>query len=468
MRGVRHISPSAMEKFIACPAWWATAYDDELKFNTRTDYTDVGTLVHGALEKWRNPNDPKPQTFEALEQCFRDVCAELQLVESLAVYKRGQDIIRKAFEIDSINRHLPMSLAVTWAVEYEIKDYFGVPYGQPPKWPRKMVGYIDRIALIQMPGIACGPGMEYLEPKQVPHILVVEDYKTGRAKSWSEITEEEIQPSSYLCYAQDVLVPLLRSQGYNIARTVLLWSYIDHGIAIPVQETDIDTDDVREYIGNIATQMIIFKEKYEEITDEIAAFEEMGQHALAEQLRGELARFLAGFERVNAKCSWCSRKAVCENFNRQLNQKIVVDLTLTDMERFFADRDRYAAIHKAAEEARKAYDSAYRAYLDHMNKENVIVGDRLWHANSIDGSYHAPAVVAELLGEAFVLNSAKISKEAISAEVARIATFDPERAAKVSEELERRIVPGVGARVVKSRKLRPAEKKKLEQEQQAS
>ena len=453
MIGVKHTSASSINKFVECPAHWAFAYDDDLKINTRSEWTDAGVIVHGALEKWRDPKAPCPQTFEELERCYREVCGELQLAESLSVFKRGLDLIRKAFEIDSTNKHVPMNLAQTMCVEFEIKDYYGVPEGQPPKWSRPFVGFLDRIAIIRKPD-----GSNKI-------IVIFEDYKTGRVKSWSELIEDDVQPSGYLAYGKDIYVPWLRTQidpvtgkPYDVERIVLLWSYIDHGVSMPIQETDIELEEFVDYIGNVTVQMVNFKEQYENIVADLENAFELDNKELIATTQGKLSALMSKFERVNDHCSWCPRKRVCTQFNRQMEQEIVVDLQTVDMDKFLTDRARYASIAKAAEDARKTMDAQFNAYLDKGGLTEIIAGGRVWKSNTRKADYHAPTVVASLLGDAFVLNSAKITKEAVEAELGRRAAFDPEGTAKIREELEKRIIPGFGGRTVTSSKL-PASKK---------
>lgn len=430
MHRPKHVSASSITKAVDCLAQWAASYDSDRKVHSRSQYTDAGNLVHAALEKWRNPEANLPQTYETLHQCYLDITRELKLTETFGVFKRGLELLKKAYGLSQYHPTIPVHLATTISVETEIADY------QPEGWPLPLKGFIDRLAIV------C------VDPAQpmVVDALVVEDYKTGKAKSWSELTDEDIQPVLYFMWVKDVLVPHLEALDYTVKKIALVWTYINDGVAVPMYEADFDAETAKWWVASISQQMLDFVDAYN-------AWQAEGK---------DINAFLVQYEKPNKYCSYCPRKNVCQSFQRLLTQELVIDLTSpnTSWDEINAARQKYGAMAKEADLRRKEIDDLIRVHLDQTKDESIIVGDMELVANTQERKEHLVRHVADILGSDVVINAASITQDAVNKELARIALTDAERANALREELEARMSRGPGARIVRERKIRKATAKK--------
>lgn len=424
-----HISVSSLSSFTECPARWTLSYDEERKIRLSNDAADAGIIVHGALERWRDPQNGFPQTWEALEECFKYVAADLKKAESLEVYKKAHDLCRRAFALSQSHPTIPMQFARTIAVEYNIEGY------QPEGWPKPLKGFIDHLFMVT-------PNPE------VPHeiILGVEDYKTGRPKTWSDLTDNDLQPPAYLAYARDVLVPWIESQGYRVLRIALVWTYVASGEAVNMYEPDFDVVLIKDYIANLANQQISFENEYN-----AAQANDPGDGSKIDQ-------FLEKHERPNSYCSYCPRKNRCATFQKLLEQKHTIDLTNpnTSMEEIWSFREKMAALQKEGENQKKEVDDLIRVYLDQNHLSTIPMNDFEIHADQQTREEHDTKVVADVLGVEFVVAFGKLTKDAIEKQLDLLATGDPELAKQKRAELEARIKRSPGPRIVKTRKLKKA------------
>lgn len=449
MKLPEHTSSSQLTSFTECPAKFTLSYDADRKIRMSNGAADAGIIVHGAAEKWRNPESSLEPTWDNLLECFRQVTAELKLAESLEVYKKALGLLQRFFTLSQSHPTIPMQFAKTISVEYEIEDY------QPEGWPKKLKGFIDHLFIVT-------PNPE------VPHeiILGVEDYKTGKPKTWTELTDSDLQPPLYLAFAKDVLVPYLESLGYKVLKVALVWTYVSNGEAVPMYEPDFDIALVKDYVGNLSRQIIAFVDEYN--AAEEAAYAEWPEQSanqefatLEEFVQARMDKFLVKHERPNSYCSYCPRKNRCQTFQRLLDQQMTIDLTdpNTTMEEIWAQRERMAAIGKEGDRQKKEIDDLIRTYLDQEHLSAIPMKDFEIHADAQRREEHTTPVVAEVLGQAFVLQYASVTKDAVEKELDRIAIMDPELAKEKRLELEARIKRTPGARPVKTRKLKPAASK---------
>lgn len=451
MKAPAHISSSQLTSFAECPPRWTLSYDQDRKIRSRNDAADAGVIVHGALEIWRNPENGYEPTWENLELCFKRATEELKLVESMEVYKRALDLCRRAFNLSQTHPTIPMRFAKTIGVEQVIEDY------QPEGWPKPLKGFIDHLFIVT-------PNPEV--PNEV--ILGVEDYKTGRPKSWSDLTDNDVQPPLYLAWAIDVLKPYVESQGYKVLRVALVWTYVSNGEAVNMYEPDFDLVLVKDYVGNLSRQIISFVDDYNKVESTLLAeIEANGNDGgdIAEfegELDARINKFLEKYERPNSYCSYCPRKNRCTTFQRLLDQHATIDLTNPDttMGEIWAQREKMAAIAKEGDRQKKEIDDLIRAYLDQEKLSSIEMDTFEIHADQQRREEHITAVVAEVLGNEFVLQYGSVTKDAIEKHLDLIATSDPALAEQKRLELSARIKRSPGARIVKTRKLKKATDKK--------
>jgi len=421
---LKHASASSINKFVECPASWLVSYDTDTRYNSRTEKTDAGVLVHGALEIFRDPANGIEQTEAELLKCFKQFCGSRSMAESLDVYKRGLKLCKKVWELDQNHPTLPMHLAQTLGVEHKIVDF------KLGDWALPMVGSIDRVALVINP------------KKETECVLVIEDYKTGNAKNFDELVNDDVQPIIYFLYAKHVLQPRIEEQGWTVTKIALVWTFIDAGQAVSMDEEDFqDLDSIVEYIGNIMAQMQSLVAKW--------------------NTKGvERTEFLAKYEKQNYHCSWCPRKAECSTFNKLLDLGKTVDLTNPSLswEEFFKERDRLALAAKEFDERKQAADNIVKIWLQQENKEYIIAGGREWAAAPVNRTTFPVGAVGEILGMDFIYDAAELTKAAIEQELARLKSVDPVAHAKAKEAIEelgrRNTRPGY--RKITSRKAKAA------------
>lgn len=425
-------------------------YDQDRKIRSRNDAADAGIIVHGALEMWRNPENGYEPTWDNLALCFKATAAELKLGESLEVYKKAFDLCKRGYALSLSHPTIPMQFATTIGVEQEIEGY------QPEGWPKPLKGFIDHIFIVTP-----------FPDKPTEIILGVEDYKTGRPKSWSDLTDSDLQPPLYLAWAKDVLVPYIESQGYKVLRVALVWTYVSNGEAVNMYEPDFDLVLVKDYVGNLSRQIISFVEAYNQVVTDVMAESGPGSVAadITNTIQSRIDQFLTKYEKPNSYCSYCPRKNRCTTFQNLLDVQGAIDLTNPDttMEQIWAQRERMAAIAKEGDRQKSEIDDLIRAYIDQEHISAIPMNDFEIHADQQKREEHVTSVVAEVLGNEFVLTYGKLTKDAVEKELDRIALTDRELATQKRIELEAKIKRSPGARIVKTRKLKKesASKKKV-------
>lgn len=440
---LKHISASSVSQFVACPAKWLTSYDPNTKIIDRSAKSDAGVLTHGALELWRNPANGHDQTYETLERCYQEFAAHQKLAETMDVYVMGLGFLKKAYALAKSHPTLPMHLAQTIGVEVNLLGSDGETW-HPDGFPIPIKGSIDNLMVIT-------PFAD--RPAEV--ILCVEDYKTGKSKEWSELTGDDVQPPMYLWYATEVLKPHLEAQGYTVLRVALIWTYIASGISVNMYESDFDLENFRGYIQSISNQMLALTKSYNVVCDEAAkAGPEIGPRKIAE--------FLAKHEKVNYLCSFCSRKNVCRNFQRALAMEKTIDIASADWAQIVAERDRASAMAKYGEDRRKEIDELIRTHLDREKLDIFQYSEgRELTANQTTNRWHDPKVLLEFLGPDFIIAAAEITQSAVESEIARIALTDSDRSNELRAALNTRMLSRPGARIVRTRNIPKAPKKKV-------
>lgn len=459
MKPPQHISASSISSFVECPAKWTLSYDQERKIRTRNGAADAGIIVHGSLERWRDPQAGWAPTWENLLLCFEEACRAEQLTETFEVYKKAFELLKRAYALYQTHPTIPMQFLETISVEFEIRDW------QPLGWPIPFKGFIDHVGLVRM-------------NPEAPHevVLVIEDYKTGaKAKSWSELTESDIQAGSYCAWAIDVLIPHLEAQGLKVVRVALVWTYVAVAEAVVMYPQDFELGLVKDYIANVSRQILTFVDAYNDVEKKLLEKIEAGGNdgADIEEFEGTLAYeidqflFNGKYEKPNHYCSYCPRKNRCTTFQRLLDQQDTIDLTSpnTSMEDIWAYRARMAAISKFGEDRRKEVDDLIRAYLDQNRLETIPMGDKELAADAQKKEEHITSVVAEILGTEFIVANASITKDAVEKELARIAVLHGEEVAREKRlELEAKMLRRPGPRIVRERKLRKTETKSKKKE----
>src|SRR5579872_870527 len=425
----KHLSASSINKYVDCPAAWLNAYDENTRVRTSNQYTEAGTLVHGAAERWRDPKNGYPQTLEGLHEAYYAACSQERVTESLAVFKRGYDLCAKLFEMECTNPVVPIHVATTIAVEHAFDGFI------LGKWTRPVKGFIDRVATIDR---AQGP--QFLT-------LIIEDYKTGRVKDKDELTSKDVQPTLYYLYAKHVLIPQIESQvamngeHFKVVKIVLVWTYIDEQEVVTLSDEDFDEDKFVKYLDSISAKML------RDVEDS-----EMAEHqGLSE------AEFLANREKINPYCSWCPRMNSCQTFQRMLRMKAVNNMADPNLnwEEWFKERESFSSVRKYADERVKQMDADFRMYLQQEKLDYVGVGNRLWHADYQNASDYDTQRVREILGTEFLLLNTSITKKAVEAEVSRLrALLPPEDFAEIQAQLDKALIPHRGPSVVRSRAMK--------------
>lgn len=427
---IKHVSASAIGKYLTCPARWVDAYDEATKANDRSAASDAGILVHGAMEIWRGDPEAYPATLAGLRLAFESFAATEGLAESFVVYKRGVELLSNAYAMSTAHPILPVAMSTTLGTEVELLDANNETW-KPAGVELPMKGSIDRL-------IALTPNAA--EPKRI--VLIAEDYKTGRPKSKEELLEDDVQPAIYFWWLSEVMRPIMESRGYEVLGCGLVWTYIT-GTPVAMYEEDFDLDLVRAYIGGLVSQMVSLAKAYNATESD------------------QRADFLAKRERVGPGCSWCPRKPSCRNFGRAVVAERTIDLINADWSAILGERERLATMARFGEDGRKKIDELICAHIESENLDAITYGEREAYVSSAIQTSHDMNAVVEILGADFLARAGDITKKAVDAELARIASDDAERSAKMREALESRMSSRNGPRIVRTRSLarKPSAKK---------
>lgn len=440
---LKHASASSVTNFVECPARWSQDRDQDRQVKQRNDFAEVGLLVHGALELCRKPENGYEWTWANLEACFKQSAADQGFAENMAVYKRAYQICQRAFQQTQTHSRLPLHMLKTIDVEIEINNW------KPEGWPLPIKGFIDHAGILT-------PNED--EPMRV--ILLIEDYKTGRAKQYAELVEDDVQPPIYMRFAIEELVPYLENLGYEVIQTVLFWNYIDDGSPVTMYQADFDLDLVMEYVKNILIQQMQFTEAYNGIEEALSS--SLNRDATQDELEQAIAQFLVKYEQLNRHCSWCPRKGLCQSFQRSLVTKEVVDLATADWAAIWKEREQMSSIYKFSDARKKEIDNLIRTYLDQEKLPSIQIEELGLHltADPQERKEHLTPTLIEILGSDFVLANASITQVAVDRHLDLIALRDPDKARELRTALDTRMSRGPGARIVRGPKIPVAKKPK--------
>lgn len=428
-----HISASSVSKFVECARKWAT--EKGMRTYNRTKFTDAGNLVHTALQHWRDPaRDNKDNSYESLKACYIEGATKEGFGETFEVFKRGLELLEKAYALSVSHPTIPLHLATTIAVECEIEQY------QPRGWALPLKGFIDHLFII-VPD----------ESKPTEIIVGVEDYKTGKSKSWTELTNEDVQAALYAAWTRDVLVPHLESQGYTVRKIVLIWTYINDGEAVPMYENDLDIDLTKEYIASISHQMVAFVQTYNALKNE-----------------AEREQFLAKHETPNQYCGYCPVKNKCGTFQGMLTLESTIDVTTADWNEVLQERRRAQALEKYGKERKKTIDDIIRLHLDQEHLDAIEAGETDLYTTQATNKDHRLPVVAEVFGVEFILRHAAITQKAVDSELARLTLSEPDRATEMRQFLEANMDLSPGPRIVRERATRKEKIKKAKTKKEST
>lgn len=443
-----YFSASSGTRFVECIANWATNYDDERKVSTRNDYTDIGNLVHGALEEWRNPELAHAQTYEALEACFERAATKYIFAEPLSAYKRAKELLAAAYRMTKVHPTIAVESMQTLGVEQHLVDENGDPW-KMPSWEKPARGMIDHVAIIP---VAFGKSNDVT--------LLIEDYKTGRPKSHDDLTNDDIQPPLYFLYARDKLVPWLEAQGLNVVRIIGAWTYVADGSAVPLYESDFDHEITEQYVANIQRQQAEFETKYNVMIDDVDNHER--EYDPGDPKReATINKFLANYEKPNAHCSYCARKGVCQTFQRLLKYESKVDIVgpNIDWDKIAEELTAYQIMEKTAKERIGEIKSVIPVYLDQEGLASIQLSNgQEIVANPESRKKWNMAAVVTIMGNDFVLANASVTQEAIKREVDLISRTDPEKARAIQANLDGAYATVPGPRPVRTRKIDGARK----------
>ena len=442
-----YLSASSISKFTECPASWATHYDEDRTVNTRNDRTDVGNLVHGALELWRRGQlsgdyllDPGyVYSFEFLEHCFDEAAKKYVFAEPLEAYKRGKELLASAFRMTQVHPTIPIQFMQVISVEQELVNFDGFAW-RVPAWPLPARGAIDEVGVIQLP-----------DAPQGEVTLFIEDHKTGRPKTHDQLVNEDIQPALYFYYARKVIVPQLEAQGLTVKRIAGAWNYIADGSAVPLYEQDFDHDVTEAYIANIGAQMVEFEKRYNEMLQFAAHDEEI------------INGFLAKYEKPNPYCSYCPRKGVCQTFSRLLSYNSRLDIVgpNVDWNALWTEYEAYQAVAKNAFDRCDEIKGVIPVYLDQEGLDSIELSDgREIVANSESRKKYRMDMVREILGDQFILTSATVTDTAIKKHISLLAITDPDRAKSLETLLGGAYMNVPGPRPVRARLIKKPKGKK--------
>lgn len=425
---LEHVSASSIQRFVECPANWLISYDQELRTSTRNERTDAGVLIHAALEMFRDPTNSHDQnSYEQLEACFEEVCRTHIYANSLAVYRRAKGLLSAAYRMGQSHPTVPIHLGQTIAVEQPLVEADGSNWIEPG-WPLPVKGGIDRVSII---------------PLRDGYVLFIEDYKTGWAKTQDEVLHDHIQAPLYFLYARRRLVRFLEEQGIKILRIVGAWSFVAHGIGVPIYESDFDHEDTEKYVQNISTQMVALKDLYNKQT-----------------FKAESARevWLKQYEKKNQWCAWCPRRNVCHTYKTMLRYGERIDLTdpNTSWLDIWNERETYSAIAKSAKARADEINDVIKLHIEQEGVDAIVLpeaGIEITAQRNQNKKWRIPELT-DLFGQDFILRNADITEAAVKRELDRISKTDPSRARELEAMLPNTYVTVPGARPVRSRRMR--------------
>lgn len=447
---LEHTSASSIERFADCPANWVTAYDKNLRVNSRNQWSDMGTILHTSLQLWRNPNQTTySNDYAGLEQAFEAALVEHCYGETFEMHKRAKELLAAAYKMTQSHPTVPIQLAIVIVVEQEF-------LWQMPGWKLPLKGAMDAISMIPIPG---------QPPNEI--IILGEDYKSGRPMTHSELVDEKIQPGAYMLYVRDQFVPYIEKQicsdnglPWSVKRIVFAWDYIQDGTAVAMYESDFDLEAISEYIAGIIEQQLEVVNRWNDFNDKMHdRFSDVPMEAGYDE---EVQQFLEQYEKPNSYCAYCPRKGSCKTFSRLLDYNSVIDITApeTSWDEIWEDYQRFQAIAKEANNRMDAIKGIVPVYLDQQRLESIPLTNGLEiTATRENRKEYRVNDVRRILGEKFIIESAKITQTAIDRELALIAKTDIERSRLLETELQGAYTNSPGARPVRSRKIDGRRKK---------
>jgi hypothetical protein len=412
------VSPSSIAKFVQCQRQWALNYDQDAKIRTTGVAAERGTLVHRALELWKDPSKAHPQTLEGLQRCFEQACALEGIGETLEVYVTGRALLPKAFELSLDSKVMPMNRTKIWMVEAKINRWFPTS-----DHPLPILGFIDTLELI----------FDAYDPKSV--IIVVGDYKTGKAKSKDELLDD-IQPPIYMAYALYVLKPYLESQGFTVTNVLNVWTYIADQQCVVLTQDDYDLPAVMQYIANISHQMIAAANAYNSKQGE------------------ERAAYLHKHEKLNAFCNWCPVRGSCTQIERAFEQRAMIDMFAMGitLDQILEQRDLYALAAREGEDRRREIDRMVRHHMEINGMSEVEANGKIYYEVINRDKVVDPKAIVHAFGTDFVLANGKITQDAIRNQINLLKITQPHQVQAIVDFLDEHTTEESGARYIRSKK----------------
>lgn len=418
MIDLKTASPSSISKFTQCQRQWALNYDQDAKIRTSSVAAERGTLVHAALECWRDPSHAHCKTLEALEGCFAHACATAGIGESLEVFTTGKAILAKAFEFIANHPVMPLERTHVWMVEAKIDRWLPSSDHALP-----ILGFIDTIELV----------FSATDPKSV--ILVVGDYKTGKSKSKEELLED-IQPPIYMAYALYVLKPYLESQDFIVTNVLNVWTYIAEGECVILTQDDYDLPVVMEYVASISRQMVAAATEYNSKTGD------------------DRDAWLHRREKLNVFCNWCPVRGSCSQLERAFEQKAMIDMMAPGMtlDVILAERDRYALTHRESEERRRDIDRMVRHHMEINGLTQIEANEKVYYEVVNRDKVIDPKAIAHVFGVDFFVANGRVTQDAIKNQINVLKITQPDSVQGVVDFLEEHTSEELGARYIRSKK----------------
>lgn len=465
----KYFSASSGTSFVECPAKWITSYDEDRNVRSRNDYSDVGSLIHGALERWIDPANGYNGTFEELKQCFDEAAVHYTFAEPIGAFKRAGELLAASYALSKHHPTIPIEMLQTISVEQGLVVGENGDDWQMDGWDQPARGQLDRVGIIPA-----------LRGEENEIILFLEDYKTGRPKTHTELVEDDIQPPLYFLYGRDVLVPWIESQiapnglPYKVVRIVGSWTYIGEGMAVALYEADFDHEITHAYIANLMRQMQAMVKLYNDhvalVTSKHADDRDRAGDLLDvkkrfERVEDEIAKWLVKYEKPNSYCSYCPRKNQCQTFTRLLAYDAKIDLTGPDVswDAIYEEYVSYQAKEKDARQRVEEIKSLIPVYLDQEKLQSIpLANGKEFIANSQNRKRYNTSGIAEILGVDFLLKNATVTTKAIEAELNLIAATNPTRARQIEPLIKAETSEFPYSRPVLARNIESASKRKAQ------
>lgn len=419
---LRSVSASSINKFVDCKRQWAKNYDQKTKVYSTNEAATRGTLIHKALEIWRDPSLGHAQTFEALEQCYESGCILSNVGESYEVYRTGKEMLKKFWRLHENHPAMPMDRTHLWSVEHTIDGW--MPEGQP--LPVK--GFIDTLELVWEPN----------NPRSVA--LIVGDYKSGKAKTKDELLDD-IQSQLYMAYGVSVLKPQLEAQGYTVTSVMGVWTYINEETCVVLRQDEFDIPMVVEYLANVTTQMIRFSQEYNRLASE----------------PDKLATWLEKQATTNAFCGWCPYKGTCGQMQRAYAERAVLDIFAPGItiEAMCAERDLYALAATDGENKRREIDRVLRHHIEEKQIDEIEANGTIYYPVTNKDKVIDPRVLVHVFGVEFIVANGKITLDAIKNQLDVLKITRPSDFEQAKQIISEHTTEQMGARYIRTKRAKP-------------